>query len=86
VKLPIDNGNGVSIIHPVGQTPPEPEYPMRYLYDLDINRHPAPDCFGFALLADAWPDATTPRTERPVRFVAEEAWIGASTFRTLIVS
>jgi hypothetical protein len=36
--------------------------------------------------SSAWADATTPRTERPVRFVAEEAWIGATTFRTLIVS
>ena len=43
---------------------------MRTVFDLDINQHPAPECFGIKSGAFLWDDATTPRTNRPVRFAA----------------
>lgn len=45
-----------------------------------------PELCGVEDCASQWPDAHIPRTDRPSRFVAEEAWIGADTFRTVIVS
>ena len=58
---------------------------MRYEY-LDAL---ASSClFGTALVGMTlnWSDTTTPRTERPSRFVAEEAWIGADKYRTIVVT
>jgi hypothetical protein len=51
------------------------------------NAPDIPAIFGIEIDShrSTWTDDTTPRTDAPARFIAEEAWIGADQYRTLIV-